>query len=176
MGTTTTIPALLDNGDDHRFRQFIYDALAFGTRLEAVRNGLGALIGLTGPQYSILITIRMLEKEGSRPAVIDVADYMHVSGAFVTSEVNKLKKAGLVAKEADQNDRRRVLLALTEEAELRLHELIRYQTPVNDTLFGSLSREEFEVLCSVLPKLVAQADAAVREVNYLLKKQGALAG
>jgi DNA-binding MarR family transcriptional regulator len=101
---------------------------------------------------------------------------MHVSGAFVTSEVNKLKKAGLVAKEADQNDRRRVLLALTEEAELRLHELIRYQTPVNDTLFGSLSREEFEVLCSVLPKLVAQADAAVREVNYLLKKQGALAG
>jgi DNA-binding MarR family transcriptional regulator len=176
MGTTTTISALLDNGDDHRFRQFIYDSLAFGTRLEAVRNGLGALMGLTGPQYSILITIRMLEKEGSAPAVIDVADYMHVSGAFVTSEVNKLKKAGLVAKTADQNDRRRVLLALTEEAELRLRELTQYQTPVNDTLFGALSREEFEVLCSVLPKLVARGDAAVREVNYLLKRQGTLAG
>lgn len=176
MGTTTSIPALLDDGDDHKFRQFIYDVLAFGTRLEAVRDGLGALMGLTGPQYSILITIRMLDQKGSKASVGEIADYMHVSGAFVTSEVNKLKKAGLVAKATDPDDRRRVLLTVTEAAEQRLVDLTEYQVPVNDTLFGSLDRNQFNVLCSVFPALVSDADAAVREVNYLLKKQSNLAG
>jgi DNA-binding MarR family transcriptional regulator len=176
MGTTTTNPALLDEGDDHQFRQFIYDVLAFGARLEAVRDGLGALMGLTGPQYSILITIRMLDQNGSRASISDIADYLHVSGAFVTSEVNKLKKAGLVAKAVDPDDRRRVLLTLTEAAEQRLIDLTEYQVPVNDTLFGSLDREQFDVLRSVFPVLVTDGDSAVREVNYLLKKQSNMAG
>jgi len=168
---TTTNEALLDDGDDARFRQFIYDVLAFGTRLEAVRDGLGELMGLTGPQYSILITIGMLQEKGKRTAVVDIADYMHVSGAFITAEVAKLVKAGLVEKEADAEDRRRVVLALTETADERLRDLTEFQVPVNNLLFGALSREQFEMLSSVLPNLLIDAETAMQEINHFLRKR-----
>jgi DNA-binding MarR family transcriptional regulator len=167
---TTTRLELLDNGvDDQRFRALIYDLLAFSSRLEEVRNGLGVLLGVTGPQYSTLIAIRMLS--GERPVgITDVADFLHVSGAFVTSEVNKLVKLGLVEKVRDREDRRRVSLSVTAEAEAQLDELSTYQRPVNDRLFANITREEFLVLSKVLKQLVSQGDEAELYMEYLLKK------
>jgi len=172
---TVTRPELLEDGDDHRFRALIYDILAFSTRLDAVRNGLGALMGLAGPQYSVLITVKMLEETGNT-GISDVADYLHVSGAFVTSEVNKLLKQGLVTKVVNANDRRRVSLSLTDEARQRLQKLSEYQRPINDILFAGVARDEFFVLSSVLPRLVTDGDNALLEIDYLLKRRNSLAG
>lgn len=170
---TTTLPQLLDDGDDIKFRHLIYNVLAFSSRVDSVRNGLGALMGLTGTQYSVLITIRMLRGEGRSAGVVDVADYMHVTGAFVTSEINKLVKLGLVAKVPDETDRRRVSLSITPAGEERLAALLEHQVPVNDILFGNITREEFETLCSVFERLVDQGESAVVEIEYRVKKAGA---
>jgi DNA-binding MarR family transcriptional regulator len=167
---TTTRPELLDDGiDDHRFRALIYDILAFSNRLEEVRNGLGALMGLTGPQYSALIAIRML-RDNDRIGISDIANYLHVSGAFITSEVNKLIKLGLVSKVPDEQDRRRVTVSITPEGEERLAKLSVHQRPVNDTLFANVTREEFQMLSALLPRLIRQGDEAELYVDYLLKK------
>lgn len=167
---TTTLPELLVEGDDHKFRQMIYDVLAFSARLDAVRNGLGSLVGLTGSQYSVLITVRMLEGEGNSTGVIDIAEYLHVSGAFVTSEVNKLTKQGFVSKITDPSDRRRVRLSITTEGEALLADLTTDQIPINNTLFANITRAEFDTLCTILPKLVAQGDEALNEIDYRLRK------
>jgi MarR family transcriptional regulator, organic hydroperoxide resistance regulator len=166
---TTTRPELLDNGvDDQRFRHLIYDILAFSQRLEEVRNGLGALMGLTGPQYSALIAIRMLDTENV--SIRDIANYLHVSGAFVTSEVNKLIKLGLVSKVPNKQDRRRVSVSITPEGEKRLAELSVHQRPVNDTLFANITREEFLMLSEIFPRLIRQGDEAELYIDFLLKK------
>ncbi|MDI2099368.1 MarR family winged helix-turn-helix transcriptional regulator [Ruicaihuangia caeni] len=173
MGTTTSNPDLLDDGDDQKFRHLVYDTMAFGARLASVRDGLGSLIGLPGPQYSILITIRMLTAQDEKPSVGAVAAYMHVSGTFVTAESKRLEQKGLLEKHNDPSDGRRVLLALTAEAHRRLNELTVYQVPVNDTLFAGINRREFETLCSVMQRLVVQSDEALQELDYILRRRTA---
>lgn len=169
MGATTSNPDHLFNGDDQKFRHMIYDILAFGARLETVRNGFGSLLGIAGPQYSILIVTRMLNGKGGRPSVGDIADYMHVSGAFVTAEVKKLERLGLLEKHRDPADGRRVLLALTDEAQRKLNDLTKYQVPVNDALFAGINRSEFETLSSAMERLVAQSNGALRVLDYFLQ-------
>jgi MarR family transcriptional regulator, organic hydroperoxide resistance regulator len=169
---TTTRPELLENGSDHRFREMIYWMLAFGVRLDAVRNGLGALMDVSGPQYSMLIALTQLDEDGGT-AVVDVANYLHVSGAFVTAEVNKLAKLGLVTKTKDMADKRRVLLSITDEGLRRLANLRTHQRPINDVLFGTITREQFHTIVDVFPLLVSQADDALHEIDYLLRKKSA---
>ena len=96
MALTVSRPELLVDGEDHLFRQVIHDALGFSARLQEIRNRLGETIGLSGPAYSVLIAIDHLSQHGE-VGVSRVSDHLHLSGAFVTMEVNKLVKAGLVA-------------------------------------------------------------------------------
>ena len=46
-------------------------------------------------------------------SVVDVADHLHVTSTFITRVVKKLVSLGLLEKEADETDRRRVRLTLT---------------------------------------------------------------
>jgi len=172
MGATTSNPDHLINGDDQKFRHMIYDIMAFGARLETVRNGLGLLLGLSGPQYSVLIAVRRLETQGNKASVGAVAEYMHVTGAFVTAEVKKLTDLGLLEKRSDPSDGRRVLLALSDEAQRKLNDLTKYQVPVNDALFTGINRSEFETLSDIMQRLVAQSEGALRELELAFTKAG----
>jgi DNA-binding MarR family transcriptional regulator len=153
-------PELLVEGDDAVFRGLVHDALAFSARIQAVRAQLGELIGLSGSQYTILITIAHRE-DGAGVGVNAVAEHLHLSGAFVTIEVNKLLAARLVAKETNPDDRRRVLLTTTPKARRLLGSLAKVQAPVNDALFAPLTREEFEVVSAVMSRLVEAGDRAL---------------
>ena len=54
---TVSRPELLANGtDDGPFRAYLHGMLAFAARLEGVRDRFAALLGLTGIQYTILIS------------------------------------------------------------------------------------------------------------------------
>jgi len=97
---------------------------------------------------------------------------MHVTGAFVTAESKKLQALGLLEKKSDPLDRRRVLLALTDEAQRKLNDLAKYQIPVNDALFIGINRSEFETLSVVMERLVAQSDGALRELDLALSRAG----
>src|ERR1700744_3280407 len=112
MPFTVSKPELLTDGSDSVFRQALHDALGFGARLQEIRNRLGETIGLSGPAYSILIAIEHLGLEGE-VGISRVGDHLHLSGAFVTIEVNKLVKAGLVDKTPHPEDGRRVVLKVT---------------------------------------------------------------
>ena len=109
---TVSLPNLIDNGSDDDFRRLVHGLLSLGARLEAVRSGFGALIGLSGIQYTILISIAHLEPAGD-VSVGKIASHLHLSGAFVTVETGKLIKLGLLTKKVDPKDRRRVCLSVT---------------------------------------------------------------
>ena len=160
MTHTVTKPELLVDGDDRFFRQVIHDSLAFSARLQAVRNGFGESIGLNGPAYSILIAIDHLEEEGE-VGISRVSDHLHLSGAFVTIEVNKLVKSGLVTKSPHPEDGRRVVLGVTEAGRARLEELVESQQSINDAIFADLSADDFQSFAKIISSLVGGTKEAL---------------
>jgi DNA-binding MarR family transcriptional regulator len=163
---TVTRPELLVEGSDRAFRQFVHDTLAFSARLQQVRGQLGQVIGLSGTQYTVLIAIAHLRGTDERVGVNLVADHLHFSGAFTTIEINKLVAAGLVEKETDSEDRRRVVLGITPKARALLNELAPVQRPANDLLFSCLSAKDFSKIRKLMSELVETADQAIRLLEY----------
>jgi MarR family transcriptional regulator, organic hydroperoxide resistance regulator len=159
---TVSRPHLIVDGSDRAFRQFVHDALAFSARLQAVRGQLGALIGLSGTQYSILIAVAHLSGSDRKIGINQVADHLHFSGAFVTIEINKLVAGGLVRKDVDEEDRRRVVLNVTPKGRALLNELATVQRPVNDMLFRGFSTTDFKNIRKLMSGMVDAADEAVR--------------
>lgn len=163
---TVSRSELLIQGSDHAFRDMVHRLLAFSARLHGVRERFGAAVGLTGIQYTALISIRHLESEGE-VTVKAVADHLHLSGAFITIETGKLLQLGLVSKVQDFRDRRRVCLRVTKRGRELLSKLARVQAPVNDKLFEFLSADEFRALAGRMDQIVECGDRALALLDYL---------
>ncbi len=160
MVLTVSKTELLVDGNDETFRQMVHDALGFSARLQEIRNRLGEAIGLTGPAYSILIAIDHLAADGE-VGISRVGEHLHLSGAFVTIEVNKLVKAGLVDKQPHPEDGRRVILRVTAKALQLLEELAPTQRPVNDTIFDALDADQFRLFAEMMSLLVSGTEEAL---------------
>ncbi len=167
MAFTASKKTLQAYGTDAKFRSFVHDFLAFSSRLIAIRAGFGAFLRLTGTSYTTLIAVAFLQGEKG-VGVNEVAEHLHLSGAFVTIEVAKLVKAGLIRKRPNTKDRRRVLLTLTPGGQQLLNKLSHIQAPVNDKLFGGLSVKEAEVLAAILPRLVIAGDQALALLKFTI--------
>ncbi len=159
-------PELLLDGTDLAFRQLVHDIMAFAARMQENRSRVAGYVGLTGQQYTILITIAHHQEQDGF-GIIQVADYLRLSGAFVTIEVNKLVEAALVRKKPNPNDRRRVLLSVTPKARELIDRLSRIQRPSNDTIFASLSATEFQMLRKIIPQLVEATDQSLKLIDFL---------
>jgi DNA-binding MarR family transcriptional regulator len=156
MPVTISRPELLEDGDDAPFRQMIHDALGFSARLLEIRNRLGEVIGLSGPAYSILIAIEHLSKDAD-VGISQVSDHLHQSGAFVTLEV---------AKFANPEDGRRVIVVVTEKAHDLLKQLAETQRPVNDAIFARLTPDEFRAFAGIAAKLVSGTEESLALLRY----------
>jgi DNA-binding MarR family transcriptional regulator len=167
---TVSRTSLLEDGSDARFRQLVHDLLALSARLESIRSQMGAHLGLTGVQYTILISVRQLQA-GQGIGVKAVAEHLGLSGAFVTSETGKLIKAGLLGKRADPRDGRRVLLNVSGKGIQLLARLAPAQQEINDTIFGSLDARTFQALCAQATALRNGSDDALALSQYLLNAQ-----
>ena len=163
---TISLRSLLTGGSDNEFRALVHGLLALGARLEAARSGFGALIGLTGIQYTVLVSVSHLESEGD-VSVRRVANHLHLSGAFVTVETGKLIKQGLLTKHIDPQDRRRVCLRMTRKGADLLASLAPKQRQINDVLFEPVSAEEFAGLRSLVDRMVTNGDRAIALLKYL---------
>ena len=163
---TTTRKEFLLNRSDLAFRQMVHDSLAFSARLEAIRDGYARLIGLTGVQYTILISIYHLQYERN-VSVSLVADHLHLSGAFITNEINKLVGMGLIEKSSDPEDGRRLVLRTTREAQKRLARLAEVQAEVNDEHFAPLAHGDFDTFRRLVGELVESTDRALALLHGL---------
>ena len=169
---TVTKKELLTKGSDANFRNYIHDMFAFSMRMQDVRNRFGAFIGVSGSQYIILVAVSHLQdKLGVGVNVI--AKHLQLSSAFITMEINNLVAAGLVDKATDPVDRRRVRLMLSAEGRGKLDGLKAIQAPVNDAIFSSLTREEFDSLRDIQSRLVQHSAEALALLEFYAAKTSA---
>jgi DNA-binding MarR family transcriptional regulator len=159
---TTTRPELMSDGTGERFRQLVNDLFTIAVRMDAVRRRFSSLIGVTSPQYLILVTVAQLESATTGGATVRaVAEHTHVSGAFVTAETGKLARLGLLAKRPNPRDGRSVLVTLTPKGRRALDAALPHIRAVNDVFFGKLSAEELMRLSAIAARIVEASASAV---------------
>jgi MarR family transcriptional regulator, organic hydroperoxide resistance regulator len=161
---TVSRRALLDRGSDRRFRTLVHDLLTISARMELVRDRLGARLGLSGPQYSLLVAIAHLQgQEGT--SVTTVATALHVSSAFVASESGKLAQRGFVSKQVSSSDRRVVLLSVATAGRAAIDRIGDEIRTINDLFFGALDVKAFTALSAAVSLLVLSSKKAIHQIS-----------
>jgi DNA-binding MarR family transcriptional regulator len=174
LPATTSRPALLDNKQsDRQFRQLIQDLLTVARRLEMARDYFGSRINITGPQYNLLMNVAQLQGAAG-VSVGTVAQAMHVSSSFVTTETGKLSDVGLLKKVANPSDRRGALLKLSPLGRAKTHELLAEIRAVNDLFFGRFTAQSFVALCANAEALVRGSREAMQYITRVEEGQNSL--
>lgn len=152
---TVSKPELLDSDgrSDRGFRQLLYDFSVLGAHLEFARAYLASQLDLSSPQYNIVMIIA--QYQGTMGvSVSEVAQHLHVSTAFITSEVQRLEERRLVSRRQNPKDGRSVLLRLSEAGEDKVLQIGPKRLLVNDHLFRGLSGRDFRHLARTVASLI----------------------
>ena len=164
-------PELMVNGSDRDFSRLILGIFTLRSMLHSIREKNGLTIGLGGLEYIALMTLVRVSSVQDI-GVQELAGLLRLSGAFVTSTVNRLVEMGLVTKSPHPVDGRRICLRPTEQAVELLAELGPMQRQVNDVAFGSLSAAEFRQLCDLIQRVLESTERAMALQDYLMKSEG----
>jgi DNA-binding MarR family transcriptional regulator len=164
LPATVSRPALLEAGSDERFRRLVNDLLTIASRMTVVREHLGSRMGISAPQYSLLMAIGQFQGERG-VGVTAIARVLHVSSAFVATETGKLAQAGLLTKRANPKDGRAVLLSLTRAGRGLIERNSDEVRAVNDIFFGALTPSLFAATSSAMAALVRDSAHAIAHVD-----------
>ena len=160
---TTTLPVLLKRGSDAGFRRFLYDFMTVAERVETLRAHFGREVGITGPQYTLLMAVLQLgDGVGVPPRA--VADHLRVTRAFVALEAGRLVRAGVLAKRANPADGRSNLLSLTPRGRRMLDRLIPEVRAVNDLFFAGLDGPGYACARRLMTRLLADSAKVLKRV------------
>jgi DNA-binding MarR family transcriptional regulator len=119
-----------------------YIAIArFRAALRAFENAAeeaARAAALTPQRYLLLLMVKGAPAGDERATVNDVADRLRVEAHTITGAVSRAEEAGLVVREACDQDRRRTWIRLTREGERRLARVVAALEEQRDELLAVL--------------------------------------
>ena len=138
---------------DERFRQLIYDLSVAGNLLEMARRNLAGRLGVTSPQYNILMVIAQYQGLNGLQ-ISKVAKHLHVTLSHVTNEVKKLELDSWLNVTPSPLDKRVRLVKINSSAESKIHALGKDQRETNDHLFRNITKTDFKKLSILIAAIV----------------------
>lgn len=104
-----------------------------------------------------LLLKRLSDAAGNPVRMVDLARYLEVTKAAITKMIDRLEKAGLVAREASAEDRRVIHPVITDAGRARLSESKDvFYTYLQTHLFEHVAAEDMEHIAALLePALIA---------------------
>jgi MarR family transcriptional regulator, organic hydroperoxide resistance regulator len=160
---TVTRRALLKGGNDVEFRRLIYRLLLVEERLRRARDYLARLAGLTGPQYTMLITVAYLQ--GATGITVQaLARNLRVTSAFITTESRRLIERGLLAKRTNPHDSRSALLSVTAAGRRRIERLVPELRRINNAFFAHVTARSFTEARRFLEQLLAGSEQVMAHI------------
>ncbi len=99
--------------------------------------------------------LHVLAREGRPMRLRALADQLRIVARSATDVVDSLEAADLVCREDDPNDRRAVLVSLTDIGRTRLHAIDSARSEVAVEMFDVLTAAERDELQRLLNKLTA---------------------
>ncbi|MGY3573380.1 MarR family winged helix-turn-helix transcriptional regulator [Bradyrhizobium sp. USDA 4504] len=120
-------------------RPFMWEIRSISACLEELARFRAYVLGITGPQWMILMAVAYLGKENG-VSVNLVSKLMHVDPSFVTTHSKVLEKSGFLRRKHCASDARVVQMTLTAKTRKRLLTLAPQQQGLDE-----LASDEFGV-------------------------------
>lgn len=99
--------------------QVVWDIASINVHIDEIRQFWAKEIGISGPQWMILMAIGDLDR-GNGVSVKDVSAMLHVDPSFVTTQSKMLEKNGFMRRVPSTEDARVVLMSLSDKAGKKL--------------------------------------------------------
>ena len=149
---------------DAIMREFAWDLVAINTHLEDIRRFWAESLGITGPQWLILMAISELD-QGKGVSVGEVSSKLQVNSTFISAQTKGLERSGLLNRSPSPADARIVLMSLTEMARKQVAKLSGRRDQLNEQIFGDLGDRALKEVSQSLKIIRKRAEKAARQLD-----------
>ncbi len=133
-------------------RRFAWVINSVGVHLEELRYFWAKALGISGPQWMILMALADLDDKDGVPVNV-VSKKLHVDPSFVTTQSKLLEKKGFLRRKTSTEDARIVLMSLTDKTYKQMAGLAARQEALNEFVFAELSNKQLDELIDTLSGL-----------------------
>src|SRR6266568_744644 len=145
--------------DQHTIRRFTWVIASIGVHLEELRYFWGKALGVSGPQWMILMALAEIDQDDGVPVNV-VSKKLHVDSSFVTTQSKLLEKKGFLRRKTSTEDARVVQMSLTDKTYKQLTALASQQENLNEFIFAELDDGELEDMTDKLHALQNRLEKA----------------
>src|SRR5664279_888189 len=145
-------------------KRFTWAIAAIGVHLEELRCYWGKTLGISGPQWTILMALAEMDRDDGVPVNV-VSKKLHVDSSFVTTQSKMLEKKGFIRRKSSAEDGRVVQMSLTDKTYKQLTSLASQQQALNEFIFAELNDRELGDLTDKLVALQSRLEKACLKVT-----------
>ncbi|WP_407147735.1 MarR family winged helix-turn-helix transcriptional regulator [Bradyrhizobium sp. ORS 86] len=160
-GTDATRQRVIENLDI--IKRFTLEISSINSHLEEVRQLWGKTLGITGPQWMILMAVSDLDKNDGVPVNV-VSKLLRVDPSFVTPQSKMLEQKGLLCRAPSPSDARVVRLSLTDKTKKHLASLTEQYDTFRELVFDEFSEKELAEFAAKLATLNTRLEKACMRV------------
>ncbi len=145
-------------------RRLTWAIAAINVHLEELRYFWAKTLGISGPQWMILMALADMDQADGVP-VNAVSKKLHVDSSFVTTQSKLLEKKGFVRRRPSVEDARVVQMSLTDKSYKHLASLASQQEALNEFIYADFDSRELEEFAKKLTSLQNRLEKASLKVT-----------
>jgi MarR family transcriptional regulator, organic hydroperoxide resistance regulator len=145
-------------------RRFTWAIAAVGVHMEELRYFWARTLGISGPQWMILMALADMDDDDGVPVNV-VSKKLHVDSSFVTTQSKLLEKKGFVRRRPSTEDARIVQMSLTDKTYKHLASLSAQQEALNEFIFSEFDNRALEEITNKLASLQTKLEKACAKVT-----------
>lgn len=150
--------------NEETIRSFIWNVFSIHSYLDDIHQIWANLLGVSEPQWLILLAIDELDSGEGVPGT-KIAAKLHIHPVLVTTQTKSLEKAGFVTRTTSTTDARFVLMSLTAKARSEIANLSAQRQALHESLFAGLDDQGLRDVTKKLMEIVKNAERAARRLS-----------
>lgn len=140
-------------------RRFTWEIASINVHLQDLRYFWAKTLGISGPQWMILMALADLDKGDGVPVNV-VSKMLHVDPSFVTTQSKMLEKKGFMRRKASEEDARVVRMSLTDKSYKHMANLAAQQDALNEFIFAEFDERQLSEFTAKLASLKNRLEKA----------------
>jgi DNA-binding MarR family transcriptional regulator len=140
--------------------------------MSTFREAVGRMIGLTGNQYLVFLATAHTEGEAG-VTIRELAQYALMASTHVTTQVGSLIRKGLLKKRPNGDDRRSVLVSLSDKGWQAMKLIAPVRREFNDAFFVGMERRTLLDASKFLEQVATNSERALPLLEHARKRKRA---